>query len=520
VCECNETGRCQWCGGSGVFGYIGFGEPDRTRGDCNICHGSGECRFCFQAFARTERWQGRYDSGDCVSCGALGRCSSCHGSGCSFCHNTGVCQSCGGSGSDGSSKDDSEDDSEADHELDSIAKLISRLRATKPGRTAGLEDYLLRQRIAAATIFAKGAVVGAILGWLGGNGPEDVVTAAIVLGFITFAFAKNKSLISRRVVADLTETDLKRKGRLTPSSEQAIHEFRTGQSQNRSVVSEFPKSTTIKTVKADGEIVTSISSTPVTDAIKSGNLSEVQRILDSGRLTSREAVELCLAIECNSLEITRLLINRGWDVDQGIYETVVGEEEQFLIAPIHLADQSSSTEILELLLDLGVNTEARTRGNLTALHRCCRRGDIRHAELLIERKAAVDATTDSNETPLTIACSENFSELAKRLILSGAEINHRIDQGHTPIFFAAANGNADLVEFLLNHQADLNIPEDNIGFTPLHIAAQNGYVDVLKVLVAYGADLSLTDHAGRTARSVADDAGEKEAAALLEQAEE
>ena len=387
MCECNGTGRCQWCGGSGVHGYIGFGEPDQSRGDCNICDGSGECRFCFQELARTEPYQARFDSGDCVMCGALGRCSSCHGSGCSFCHNTGVCQSCGGSGSDGSS----EDDSEADHEHDSLADFGQLNQIAELRRTAELEDYLQRQRTAAAKIFAKGAVVGVILGWLGGgvNGP-GLVTAAILVGIITFAVAKNKSLISRWVFADSIEKDLKRKGRLTPSEEQAIHEFRTGQSRNRSVVSHN------KTVKTDDELVTSISSTPMIDAIKSGNLSEVQRILDSGRLKSREAVELCLAIECNSLEITRLLINRGWDVDQGIYGTVVGEEEKFLIAPIHLAAQSSSTEILELLLDVGVNTEARTRRNLTALHRCCHRGDIRPAELLIERKASVDARTDSN----------------------------------------------------------------------------------------------------------------------------
>jgi hypothetical protein len=57
VCECNGTGKCQSCGGSGVHGYVGFGEPDQSRGDCNICDGSGECRFCFGELARTEPFE-------------------------------------------------------------------------------------------------------------------------------------------------------------------------------------------------------------------------------------------------------------------------------------------------------------------------------------------------------------------------------------------------------------------------------------------------------------------------------
>ena len=43
--QCNGTGRCRHCSGTGSFGYPGFGSEDE-RGDCNVCDGGNVDMGC------------------------------------------------------------------------------------------------------------------------------------------------------------------------------------------------------------------------------------------------------------------------------------------------------------------------------------------------------------------------------------------------------------------------------------------------------------------------------------------
>jgi len=300
-------------------------------------------------------------------CGALGSCSSCRGSGCSFCHNSGVCQSCGGSGSDGSSEGDSEayyeDDSSADYgPLNQIERSIAELR-----RTAELEDYLQRQRTAAATIFAKGAVVGAILGWLGGNGPEDVVTAAIVVGIINFAFAKNKSLISRRVVADSIEKDLKRKGRLTPS----INFF---------------------------------------EAVRKNRLYEIRRWIeiDSSYLKRSPLESACFE---DAGDAAKLLIELGADIEA---------YDSYGRTPLQFASLRNAVNVARLLIEYGAEIEACDEYGQTSLTLASYNSSADVARLLIESGADIEASDKDGRTPLHYAASGNSLDVARLLIEHGA----------------------------------------------------------------------------------------------------
>ena len=44
--NCNGTGKCQVCKGTGRFGHPGIGPVDRYPSACNTCQGSGDCRAC------------------------------------------------------------------------------------------------------------------------------------------------------------------------------------------------------------------------------------------------------------------------------------------------------------------------------------------------------------------------------------------------------------------------------------------------------------------------------------------
>lgn len=44
--NCNGTGRCRHCRGTGALGYPGYGDVRHYTSPCNFCLRSGVCRRC------------------------------------------------------------------------------------------------------------------------------------------------------------------------------------------------------------------------------------------------------------------------------------------------------------------------------------------------------------------------------------------------------------------------------------------------------------------------------------------
>lgn len=130
----------------------------------------------------------------------------------------------------------------------------------------------------------------------------------------------------------------------------------------------------------------------------------------------------------------------------------------------------------------------------------------------------VNACAEDGFQPLGLACFFGHYETAEYLIKAGASINSQ-SQNYlqaAPIQSAAAAGHLKIVQLLLNHNANPNVREQN-GFTPLHAAAQNGDVQMISSLLFNGADLSIENNDGKLALDLAEEAGKKNAVALLKE---
>ncbi|KAM0452465.1 hypothetical protein ACHAPV_009499 [Trichoderma viride] len=179
------------------------------------------------------------------------------------------------------------------------------------------------------------------------------------------------------------------------------------------------------------------------------------------------ALQAAYANEDIDVNLLRLLLNHHRAdilVEGGHYETILAAA---------CGNPNMELESVHLLLDRGVDVNAKGGVDGTALIAACGYGHIKLVQLLIDRGADVNAKGPRGQTALTSSCSRNSLSIRP----NSRDINESIKS---------------LVELLLKGGADVNA-EDRYGQTPLTLACSSGDLELVKLLLENGADVFQQD---------------------------
>ena len=224
-------------------------------------------------------------------------------------------------------------------------------------------------------------------------------------------------------------------------------------------------------------------SSELEDAVQSGNLEQVERLIEQDPA----------------------LVNPRPDGDSG------GEE----VPPLHLAAYENHFEIAQFLLKNGADVNLYIKNDKATPIMAAMNAKM--AKLLIAHGADIDVRGHhSHKTPLQAAADWGNVELAKVLIGAGAEldIESAVKLGRTeavvamlekkpwlakaprrPLHSAAGNGDIEMVELLLKHGADPNFDVGSEYFsnqyTALSAAVQDDRFETAKLLCERGADTNV-----------------------------
>jgi ankyrin repeat protein len=210
---------------------------------------------------------------------------------------------------------------------------------------------------------------------------------------------------------------------------------------------------------------------------------------------------------CESPNVLQLLLELGLDVNA---------RDKRQETPLHFACSCGNFETAQVLLNHGAKLNALNADGHTPLHKASQAqrsysgdsifDDLRVVRLLLEHGADVNAQDKDQETPLHVASSMSKYPIAQQLLDCGADVNARNADDQTPLHRVSHGiGMSDfrrsinpyVVQLLLERGADLNAL-DNDGETSLHSACFHGQIEVALALVDHGADLSALNADGQT----------------------
>ncbi|KAL9611301.1 MAG: hypothetical protein Q9167_004065 [Letrouitia subvulpina] len=169
-----------------------------------------------------------------------------------------------------------------------------------------------------------------------------------------------------------------------------------------------------------------------------GSIFEFSDGFDSDDL--RSSKKLHDAIKHGDIDEVQKLLDKGTDPDA---------KDDINSTSLYLAVNKRNLEIVELLLDYGAYPNTKGYSGWRSLHYAAPNGDYRIVQLLLDHWADPNAQDDNGLTPLHFAVKSESVLVIKLLLNAGANINVKDKTGSTPLDYRTKDTPLDIARLLL-----------------------------------------------------------------------
>lgn len=159
---------------------------------------------------------------------------------------------------------------------------------------------------------------------------------------------------------------------------------------------------------------------------------------------------------------------------------------------LHLAAEGScDREVLERIIDTGVDVNAESLSKKTPLALACSTKSIDNVRLLLDAQADPMVRDRNGATLLHFAAMGGTREIAELLIEKGISVNKCTSVSRkSPAFIAAHYGNIEVLQCLIEHDASVNVYSLPDRVSPLFAAVLEGKTSCVRALLDANADAS------------------------------
>ena len=231
--------------------------------------------------------------------------------------------------------------------------------------------------------------------------------------------------------------------------------------------------------------------------------------LDMGVRDEYDRTPLHVAIiEANNVETAQILLSRINLLNDRIIKYTMANKDYYL----HDAIRYASSDMVQLLIDMGVDITATDKNNITPLYSAivesCSPSTL---TALINANAKykaqygkdiinIHAQDASGFTPLYLAIVKAKSAAMLQILVdAGVKIHDKDSTGYTPLYLAIIKAQSpDLLKTLIDSKVNIHT-KDASGLSPLYLAIVKAKSpELVKTLIDAGIDIDSKDNSGFT----------------------
>jgi ankyrin repeat protein len=198
------------------------------------------------------------------------------------------------------------------------------------------------------------------------------------------------------------------------------------------------------------------------------------------------------------VEVAQFLLDHGANANMA---SDTGETALNMVSEGEYDSQEQGVSTARLLLERGVDVNARRKDSWTSLHWAAFKGRVEVARVLLDHGANATLETANGETALHIVSRGEYDSeehgigIARLLLGRGLDVNAREKNGRTSLHYAAFKGRVEVAQFLLDHGANATLETDE-GESALHMVSRGEYdsqeqgVSTARLLLERGADVN------------------------------
>ncbi|XP_045198129.2 alpha-latrocrustotoxin-Lt1a-like [Mercenaria mercenaria] len=170
----------------------------------------------------------------------------------------------------------------------------------------------------------------------------------------------------------------------------------------------------------------------------------------------------------------------------------------------HYAARGDSIEILQLLIDLGINPDSGTNSGSTILHLAAYDGNTNMVKYLCDTFPHLIHVLDSTGySAVHYAASSGEVPLLLNILQYGIDPLIRSSNGSTLLLKAVYNGKREMVQYLCTEYPELISKTDAFGCNVLHYAACEGNFEIIQYMIGMGVNPESRTNDGHTILHVA-----------------
>ena len=192
--------------------------------------------------------------------------------------------------------------------------------------------------------------------------------------------------------------------------------------------------------------------------LRTSDLPSCRKALDSNNKTA-----LHLAAREGKLEVVKILIEKGWEVDV---------KDKYSTTPLHQACNMNHFETVSFLIESGADPYAKdSLGRNSLMYAVCGPG-VESAQVLVDWGEFTNTKDSTGRTALHYAVFNPHTkqpEIFDLVMKTGIDISVQDNDGKSPLHHACEAGKAKAIRWLIKHGADENAKDSNLQ-TPYDVA--------------------------------------------------